>query len=100
MQKWKTWDINVSSAFEFKISVFKKGSKEEPCLIIIFLAVSVSKNQSKFKMVFVLLLKFMFSKKATKIDEILIFDLKLCSKCQIDGEDLINFCGLLRKHEL
>ena len=24
----------------------------------------------------------------------------LCSKCQIDGEDFVNFCGLLRKHEL
>ena len=27
-------------------------------------------------------------------------DLTLCSKCQIDGEDFINFCCLLRKHEL
>ena len=24
----------------------------------------------------------------------------LLSKCQIDGEDFVNFCGLLRKHEL
>ena len=31
-----------------------------------------------------LLLKFMFSKKTTRID----------------GEDFVNFCGLLRKHEL
>ena len=23
----------------------------------------------------------------------------LCSKLQIDGEDFVNFCGLLRKHE-
>ena len=45
-------------------------------------------------------LKFMFSKKATKIDEIFTVDLILCSKCQIDGEDFINFCGFLRKHEL
>ena len=45
-------------------------------------------------------LKFMFSKKATKIDEIFTVDLILCSKCQIDGEDFVNFCGLLRKHEL
>ena len=42
----------------------------------------------------------MFSKKATKIDEIITVYLTLCSKCQIDGEDFINFCGLLRKHEL
>ena len=33
----------------------------------------------------VMFLKFMFSKKATKIDEI---------KCQIDGEDFVNFCSL------
>ena len=46
------------------------------------------------------LLKFMFSKKATKIDQIFTVDLTLCSKCQIDGEDLVNFCGLLRKHGL
>ena len=43
------------------------------------------------------LVKFMFSKKATKIDEIF---LTVFSNCQIDGEDFINFCGLLRKHEL
>ena len=46
------------------------------------------------------ILKFMFSKKATKIDEIFTVDLTLCSKCQIDGEDFFNFCGLLRKNEL
>ena len=45
-------------------------------------------------------LKFMFSKKATKIDEIFTVDLTLCSKCQIDLEDFVDFCGLLRKHEL
>ena len=42
----------------------------------------------------------MFSKKATKIDEIFTVDLTLCSKCQINGEDFVNFCGLLRKYEL
>ena len=45
-------------------------------------------------------LKFVFSKKATKIDEIFTVDLTVCSKCQIDGEDFIKLCGLLRKHEL
>ena len=44
--------------------------------------------------------KFMFSKKATKIVEIFTADLTLCSKSQIDSEDFVNFCGLLRKHEL
>ena len=42
----------------------------------------------------------MFSKKDTNIDEIFTVDLTLYSMCQIDGEDLVNFCGLLRKHEL
>ena len=45
-------------------------------------------------------LKFMFSKKATKIDKIFTIDLTVCSKCQINGEDLVKFCVLLRKHEL
>ena len=43
-----------------------------------------------------ILLNHIFSKKATKIDEIFTVDLTLCSKCQIDGEDFVNFCGLLR----
>ena len=42
----------------------------------------------------------MFSKKATKIDKIFTVDLTLCSKCQIDGEDFVNFYGLLKKQEL
>ena len=46
------------------------------------------------------MLKFMFSKKATKIDEVFTVDLRLCSKRQIDGEDFVNFRGLLRKYEL
>ena len=47
-------------------------------------------------------IKFIFFKKATKIEEIFRFtvDLTSCSKCQIDGEDFVNFCILLRKHEL
>ena len=42
----------------------------------------------------------MFSKKATIIDKIFPVDLKLCSKCQIDGEDFVDLCGLLRKQKL
>ena len=42
----------------------------------------------------------MFSKSATKIDEIFTVDLTICTMCQIDGEDFVNFSGLLRKHEL
>ena len=45
-------------------------------------------------------LKFIFSKKATKSYKIFTVDLTLCSMCQIDGEDFVNFCGLLRKNEL
>ena len=47
-----------------------------------------------------LVLKFVFSRKATKIDKIFNVNLTVCSKCQIDGEDFVNFCGLLRKHAL
>ena len=44
--------------------------------------------------------KFIFSEKATKIDKIFTVDLTLCSKCQIDGEDFVNFRGLFRKYEV
>ena len=42
----------------------------------------------------------MFSKKATKINEIFTVDLTITTYCQIDGEDFVNFCGLFRKREL
>ena len=41
-----------------------------------------------------------FSKKATKFDKTFSVDLTLCSKCQINGKDFVNFCGLLGKYEL
>ena len=44
--------------------------------------------------------KFVFSKKATKIDEIFTVVLTVCIKCQIPGKDFFKFCGLFRKHEL
>ena len=46
------------------------------------------------------ILKLIFSKKATKIDDIFTVDLTVTTYCQIDGEDFVNFCGLLRKREL
>ena len=46
------------------------------------------------------LIKFVLSKKATKIEEIFTVDLTLYSKCQIEGEDFDNFSGLYRKQEL
>jgi hypothetical protein len=45
-------------------------------------------------------LKFMFSKKVTKIDEIFTVDLTLFSECQIDGEDFVNFYGRFKNREL
>ena len=46
------------------------------------------------------MLKFMFSKKATKIDKIFTLDLTVTTYCQIDNEDFVNICGVVRKHEL
>ena len=46
------------------------------------------------------MVKFVFFEKATKNDEIFTVDLTLSSKCQIDGEDFVDFCRLLRKHRL
>ena len=57
-------------------------------------------TSSVYKLFIQKVLKFMFSKKATKIDEIFTVDLTLCRKCRIDSEDYVNLCGLLRKHEL
>ena len=37
----------------------------------------------------------MFSKKVTKIEEIITVDLTLCSKRQINGEDFVNFLAFL-----
>ena len=42
----------------------------------------------------------MFSKKATKIEKISPSIWHLLSKCQINSEDLINFCGLLKNMTL
>ena len=42
----------------------------------------------------------MFSKKAAKIDKIFTVNLTACSNRQIDGEDFVYFCGLIRKDEL
>ena len=41
------------------------------------------------------MLKFMFSKKTTKIDELSTIDLTVCSKCQMDGEDFFDFVAFL-----
>ena len=49
---------------------------------------------------FLNLLKIVSSEKATKVDEIFTVDLTLTTYFQIDGEDFVNFCGLLRKHKI
>ena len=41
------------------------------------------------------MVKFMFSKKTTKMDEIFTINLTLCSKCQIGIEDLLIFVAFL-----
>ena len=58
---------------------------------------SLSKGWSVWNPTYI---KFMFSKKATKIDKIFTFNLTVCSNCRINGEDFIIFCGLLRKDQL
>ena len=47
----------------------------------------------------IVLVKFMFSEKAKKIDKIFTVHLTVSNR-QMDGEDLVNFCGLLIKREL
>ena len=48
----------------------------------------------------VLPLKIVYSEDAAKFEKHSTVDLTLCSKYQMHGEDSVNFCGLLRKHEL
>ena len=57
-------------------------------------------SRSLFSLVLYACVKFMFSNKATKIDDIFDVDLTVTTYCQIEGEDFVNFCGLLRKREL
>ena len=45
-------------------------------------------------------IKFMFSKKATKIVKIFTVNLMLTTQHQIEGQDFVNFCSLLRKHKV
>ena len=42
----------------------------------------------------------MFSKKEKKIEAIFSVNLTLTTQRQIEGEDSVNFSGLLRKHKL
>ena len=60
----------------------------------------LKKHEYYLKMAIFCCLNFVFSKKTTKIEEIFTFDLILTTQCQTDGEDFVNFCGLVRKHEL
>ena len=57
-------------------------------------------TNTTFKKIPIPHLNFMFSKKATKIDKIFTVNLTLTTQRQINGEDLVNLCGLLRKHEI
>jgi hypothetical protein len=94
----------------FIFPYFEKGTVATSCLVLLqvpnkflwskFLV--PNQNLSRFcaRLNDDLHLKFMFSKKTTKIDEIFTVDLMLCSKRQIDGEDIVNFCGLLKNYEV
>ena len=75
----------------FKFQIFLSRRKLNVSILVWSISVGPPKEP---------LLKFVFSKKAIKIDDIFTVDLTLSSKCQIDGEDFINFYGLLRKHKL
>ena len=57
-------------------------------------------SEAKVHSIYSRTVKFMFFKKATKIDEIFTIGLTLCSKRHIDVEDFLNSCVLLRKYEL
>ena len=89
------------SFFDYNLSIYRhvlcfsldqniKG-KLKIFLVYIF---SIPKQEGKFS------LKLTFSEKATKIDKIFNVNLTVCSNRQIHGEDFVNFCGPLRKHEL
>ena len=81
----------------FKICRFKNCKIELPSGTELTGHFSVSRVICGLPELFV---KFLFSKKATKIDEMSNIDLTLCSKRLIVDEDFINFRGLLRKYEL
>ena len=72
----------------------KKDYKEKHGMVICYVGYMWASDSIYF------LVKFRYSEKATKFDKIFAIDLTLCIKCQIDGEDFVNFCGILRKHEL
>ena len=84
----------MSTQLPWEAPLFDHSGPDLDCAVVGFRAGGRFKNPEGQ------LVKFMFSEKATKIDEIFTLDLTLCSKCKIDGEDLVVFCGLLRKHKL
>ena len=57
-------------------------------------------HKVKIECMYRVLLKLIFSKKATQIDKIFTINLTFTIWCQIINEDFVNFCGLLRKYEL
>ena len=56
-------------------------------------------TKCKLEAMAIYLVKFVFSKKATRVDEIFTVDLTLITEYQVDGEDFFNFCCLFRKHK-
>ena len=96
----KMWEIMASQKLLAKQEKNNFKNKISSVGLLLCNTLKEFVNSHWFDEKFLRLLKFMFSKQATKIDEIFPVDLTLCSKCQTVGEDFVNFCGLLRKHEL
>ena len=100
---WRNWS---TSSFRGRRSPFwldfrkfdgrQDGSKAflKLHLMLALLLQSMTKHKSRS------VLKFMFSKKATKIEKSSPSIWHFLSKRQIDGEDFVIFCVLLRIHEL
>ena len=85
--------------------MFSTDKSNSQYILVVLLKFTFSEKATKIdksnsQHILVVLLKFTFSEKATKIDKIFTVDLTFTTQRQIDGEDFINFCGRLRKHEL
>ena len=79
--------------FPFQLRREHSNQIEIPYLATVLLSIPL------YKLLCILQIKSIFSKKDTKIDKIFTVDLTFTTQRQIDGEDFIIFCSLLRKRE-
>ena len=95
-------NVHVGHRSDNFFFLFRLASQLKFCKVstvqMFMLAISKMRTTQNWKIIPII--KFMFFKKTTKIDEIFTVDLTLCSKRQINGEDFLNFHGILRKYEL